>query len=228
MEKIIQFLIWLLATAVGKTWRVKVISPPSVDIFDPGSPPKIYCFWHSALLVISYLCRNTGKAAIVSQSKDGRMAAGVAARWGHGAIFGSSSRGGAAALRQGVRALRAGRSLGITPDGPKGPREVVKPGAAQIAIVGKTPVVTIKIEAKSALRLKSWDRFMIPLPFAKVTMILSEPIGPLAGGSLDKSIDKSTKKLTDTPADQPADNGEGDNGGAQVILTKLIQESLSR
>jgi hypothetical protein len=203
MKKILPLLIWLLGTILGRTWRVKVISPPSVSAFDPFAAPKIYCFWHSTLLVISYLFRNTGKTAIVSHSRDGQLAAAVARRWGHGIVFGSSTRGGAAALRQSVKAIRDGQSLGITPDGPRGPKEVAKPGAAQIAIVSQTPLVTIKVCARGAWRLNSWDRFMIPLPFAKITITLSEPIEP------------------------PARGGEGVaaiNGGNDASLTELTRQ----
>jgi lysophospholipid acyltransferase (LPLAT)-like uncharacterized protein len=170
-----------------------------VDIFDAGAAPKIYCFWHASLLVVSYLFRNTGKVAVVSKSRDGMIAAGVAARWGHGVVFGSSHRGGVGVLREGVRALRERRSLGITPDGPKGPRETAKPGAAQIALLSGAPVVTIKVDAKRAWRLKSWDRFMIPYPFAKINVTLSGPIEPLEGG----------------------------DGGRHDALTKIIQDKLS-
>jgi hypothetical protein len=211
MEKLTSLLIWLLTAVLGKTWRFEVISPPSVDIFNAQAAPKIYCFWHSTLLIISYLFRNTGKTAIVSPSRDGRIAADVARRWKHGIIFGSSAQGGAAALRQSIRAVRDGRSLGITPDGPRGPREVAKPGAAQIAITGKTPLVTIKINTKRAWRLKSWDRFMIPKPFAKITVTLSEPIEP--------------------PVHKRNCANAGDNGNANdsalAALTKSIQESLT-
>jgi lysophospholipid acyltransferase (LPLAT)-like uncharacterized protein len=176
--KIIPLLIYVITGILGKTWRFNVVSPPSVDIYDAKAAPKIYCFWHSTLLVIAYLFRKTGKAAIISKSRDGQIAAAVARMWGHGVIFGSPTEGGASALRQSVRAVKAGRSLGITPDGPTGPAHVVKPGAAQIAAVSKTPLVTIKTETDSAWRLKSWDSFMIPKPFAKISITLSEPIEP--------------------------------------------------
>ena len=202
MKKFTPFLIWLIGTLLGKTWRFEVIMPAGVNVFDAGAPPKVYCFWHSTLLIISYLCRNTGKTAIVSQSRDGRLAAEVAKRWKHEVIFGSSSRGGAAALRQSVKAIREGRSIGITPDGPKGPREIVKPGAAQIAIVGKAPAVAMKVETTSVWRLRSWDRFMIPFPFAKIKVTLSEPIDP------------SKINLSDG------------NDDLQSAVTKLIQGNL--
>ncbi|MDR2692645.1 MAG: lysophospholipid acyltransferase family protein [Chitinispirillales bacterium] len=213
---LLPFLIWLVVSILGKTWRFRVVSPPSVDIFDVGAAPKVYCFWHANLLVVSYLFRNTGKAAIVSKSRDGLIAAGVAARLGHAVVFGSSGRGGVGALREGARALREGRSLGITPDGPKGPREVAKPGAAQVAILGRASAVTIKVDTKSAWRLKSWDRFMIPYPFAIINVVLSEPIEPIEGeaGSMDT-----------------ANNAGGissvSGGGRHTAMTKSIQDSLT-
>jgi lysophospholipid acyltransferase (LPLAT)-like uncharacterized protein len=206
--RLIPFLIWLAVSVLGKTWRFNVVSPPSADIFDAGAVPKIYCFWHSTLLAVSYIFRNTGKTAIISKSRDGLVAAGVAARLGHEAVYGSSHRGGAGALRDGVRALRAGRSLGIAPDGPKGPRETVKPGAAQIAILSGAPVVTIKVETKSAWRLKSWDRFMIPYPFAKINVTLSEPIEPFEGEAANS-------------------DSSNDGGGRHTAMTKVIQDSLT-
>jgi len=205
LPKLVPFLIWLAVSILGRTWRFKVVSPPTVDIFDARAvPPKIYCFWHSTLLVVSYLFRKTGKTAIISKSKDGLIAAGVAARLGHEVIYGSSHRGGVEALRDGVRALRAGQSLGITPDGPKGPREVAKAGAAQIAILSGAPVVTIKIDTKSTWRLKSWDRFVIPYPFAKINVVLSEPIEPFEGSETGK-----------------------DGNGRHTAMTKIIQDSLT-
>lgn len=180
MEKFISFMIWMIATLLGKTWRFEFISSPSsdVNIFDKNAAPKIYCFWHSTLLVVAFLFRNTNKAAIVSRSKDGRIAAHAAKLWKHEIIFGSSKRGGMAALRQSVRAIENGRSIGITPDGPKGPANVVKAGAAQIAITAKTPLVAISVATKSAWRLRSWDKFLIPHPFAKITVTLSDAVDP--------------------------------------------------
>lgn len=198
--KLVPFLIWLLVSILGKTWRFDVVSPKTVDIFDAKAAPKIYCFWHSTLLVVSYLFRRTGKTAIVSRSRDGLIAAGVAKRLGHEVVYGSSRRGGAEALRGSIRALRAGRSLGITPDGPKGPPEKAKAGAAQIAILSGAPAVTIKIDTKSAWRLKSWDRFIIPYPFAKISVVLSEPIEPFESERA---------------------------GGRHIAMTKIIQDNLT-
>jgi hypothetical protein len=201
-KKLTPFLIWLIGSLLGKTWRVKVIMPPAVNIYDPQSTPSIYCLWHSTLLVVAYVFRRTGKSVIVSSSRDGLLAADIAGRWGHSIIFGSSHKGGMAALRQSIKILRDERSIGITPDGPKGPREAAKPGAAQIALVSKCPLVAISVKADRAWRLKSWDKFLIPKPFSKLTITLSEPIYPAA--------------LTD----------DNDNENTQAALTKLLEEAL--
>lgn len=166
-----------------------------MDIFNPSAKSTIYAFWHSRLLVTSFIFRKTGKTAVVSSSKDGRIAADVAMKWGHEIIYGSSSRGGLAALRQCVKVLRKGGSIAITPDGPRGPKEVVKPGVAQIAIMSGAPVVPISVEADRAWHLKSWDRFMIPAPFAKLTITLGEPIYPAADFSEKETLDNLVNKI---------------------------------
>ncbi|MCL2689868.1 MAG: lysophospholipid acyltransferase family protein [Chitinispirillia bacterium] len=206
-KKFVSILLWLVGSIACRTWRVKVIMPPSVNIFDPKGTPTVYCFWHSTLLVTAYVFRKTGKSVIVSPSKDGQRAADIAQRWGHSIIFGSSNKKGSTALRQSIRALKEGRSLGITPDGPKGPLQVAKPGAAQIALVSKCPLVAIKVEAGNAWRLSSWDKFLLPKPFSKITITLSEPIYP-ASCEDDNDCDDSSE-----------------NRG--VILTKQLEETFA-
>ena len=191
-------IIWLIGSLLGMTWRVKVIAPPSVEPFNSAAAPKVYCFWHSTLFVLSFVFRHTNKTAIVSLSKDGRRAAQIARKWGHSIIFGSSGRGGMAALRQSIKTIQEGRSIVITPDGPRGPREVAKQGATQISLLSNTPLVTIKVDAKRAWRLNSWDRFLIPCPFTKITITFSEPIDPANYAQDESAHDTLTGKLQET------------------------------
>lgn len=170
--------IWTIGTALGLTWRFKFHIPPSVDPYSDFNGGVIYCFWHSQLLSLAYAFRNTGKTAVVSESHDGRRAAAVARHWNHDIIAGSSSHGGMAALRNCVKALKRGKSIVITPDGPRGPREVVKAGVAQIALISSSQVVAVTARPKRAWKLRSWDRFVIPRPFTTIDVILSEPIDP--------------------------------------------------
>jgi lysophospholipid acyltransferase (LPLAT)-like uncharacterized protein len=168
--------IWAIGTLLGKTWRFRVktseFSNPSVE----NGTARIFCFWHSHLLPIAYLFRCTGKTAVISQSKDGKRAAAVAKLWKHEVVFGSSSHGGAYALRQCLRILNSQKSIAVTPDGPRGPREKVKPGVSQLALISKAPAITISALPARAWYLNSWDRFMIPKPFTKIDIVVGEPL----------------------------------------------------
>lgn len=182
--------IWAIGTLLGKTWRSRIISSQfSNPGFDSGSA-RIFCFWHSQLLPITFTFRNTGITAVASQSKDGKRAAAVAKLWKFNIIYGSSSHGGASALRQCLRTLNLKRSIGITPDGPRGPREIVKPGVSQLSIISHAPVITITALPQNAWYLNSWDRFMIPKPFSRIKFVISEPINCLSSDSSDVFIEK--------------------------------------
>ena len=198
------FIIWLFGTILGATWRVVVLDPHGLRPFNDRGSGRIYCFWHTHLLALAYIFRATGKIALVSQSKDGRLAAAVAQRWHHEIVFGSSTRGGSAALRECVRFLKKGSCIVITPDGPRGPREKVKAGISQIALLAEAPVVAVGLRADRAWRLRSWDGFMIPKPFAKITVTLGKPILPTGGTLTDEAVESFRTtieaRLTDNAA----------------------------
>ncbi len=168
--------IWAIGTILGKTWRTRVITS---EFSNPGvenGTPRIFCFWHSHLLPVAYTFRGTGKTAVVSQSRDGRRAAAVAKLWKTDIVFGSSSQGGFSALRQCLRILKSKKSIAITPDGPRGPREKVKTGVSQLALLSNAPVITISALPANAWFLRSWDRFMIPKPFTRMDLKIGEPL----------------------------------------------------
>jgi lysophospholipid acyltransferase (LPLAT)-like uncharacterized protein len=167
-----------IGTILGTTWRYYVTGTKAIDPFRDRNNGIIYCFWHSQFLVLSFLFRNIGVKAVVSSSKDGDRASAVAQRWNHGTIRGSSSLHGAAVLRQCVRELRSKQNIVLIPDGPRGPREVVKPGVAQIALLADAPVFPVSAIPRKAWRLNSWDRCMIPKPFSMIELRIGEPILP--------------------------------------------------
>ncbi|MBN1129778.1 MAG: lysophospholipid acyltransferase family protein [Chitinispirillaceae bacterium] len=170
--------ILFLGGILGRTWRVSLSDPAGLDPFHDGDRGRIYVFWHAHLLALSYLFRHTGKIAVVSESRDGRRAAAVAQRWGHAVILGSSSHGGMLVLRACARDLRNGKNIALTPDGPRGPAETVKPGVAQISLISGAPVVPVILVPRHSWRLRSWDRFCIPMPFTRICVRLGEPIHP--------------------------------------------------
>jgi hypothetical protein len=114
--------------------------------------------------------------SLISRSADGEYLSRVVEHWDYHSARGSSTRGGMEALRELVRAVRSGRSLAITPDGPRGPRQVMKPGVVVVAQLTGQPLVPVSVGASSSWRINSWDRFMIPRPFAKLTVRYAEPI----------------------------------------------------
>jgi lysophospholipid acyltransferase (LPLAT)-like uncharacterized protein len=128
----------------------------------------IYTLWHGELLPLLWHHRGEGVAVVISEHRDGEIIARIAERLGYCTVRGSSSRGASRALIGLVRAVESGRSAAVTPDGPRGPAHVFAPGAAIAAQRTGVPLLPVRASASRAWRLKSWDRFLIPMPFARV------------------------------------------------------------
>jgi hypothetical protein len=122
-----------------------------------------------------------GIHVIVSRSRDGELIARVLGSWGYASIRGSSSRGAMAVVRETVEILRAGGSVAITPDGPHGPFQTVNPGVVRMAVATGASIVPVAAGYSRRRRLHSWDRFNLPLPFSRVTVLFGEPYQVPAG-----------------------------------------------
>ena len=138
--------------------------------------PFVFATWHSRVLLLPYLYRGRRLRVLTSRSRDGELVARLCARMGLEVVRGSSSRGGAEALRVLARSLADGVSVMVVPDGPRGPREIVKPGVVTLAALSGAPIVPVALGASSEWRLRSWDGFRIPRPFARCVMCFAEPI----------------------------------------------------
>ena len=159
-----------LIRVVGSTWRVRDVNAPSTPNGHTLPGPTVFAFWHATLLACAYRFRGLGIAIMISQSFDGELIARVVERLGFVAVRGSSSRGGASALRGMQAAYGEGRICAFTADGPKGPAHVAKPGPVQLAQLGGAPWVgAFHAHPSKCWRMRSWDRFMIPKPFATIT-----------------------------------------------------------
>jgi len=164
-----------LACALAWSWRLEVVRPEFWHQVRTSGRPAIIMSWHEALLPVLWHHRAQGVSAVMSGGRDGQHLAAFARRIGYRIIPGSSSRGGARALLRAIRALREGRVVGFTPDGPRGPRRVIKPGVLLAAQRGGGVVVPVHAEAHPAWRLASWDTMLIPKPFAKVRIAYGAP-----------------------------------------------------
>lgn len=136
----------------------------------------IGCLWHGTMLSPIWRHRRHDAVVLASDHRDGEYVTHVLSRLGYGVARGSSTRGGARGLRELLRAARAGHPLAITPDGPQGPPEVMKPGTVVLAGRSGLPLVPIGVGLSRAWRFSSWDRFAIPKPFARVHLAYGAPI----------------------------------------------------
>jgi lysophospholipid acyltransferase (LPLAT)-like uncharacterized protein len=136
----------------------------------------ILAFWHRHLLLMVYAYRGGRLSVLISQSRDGELIARTVARLGIDASRGSSSRGGAAGLRSLLRRAGQGYDLAFTPDGPRGPACEVQPGVILAAAATGLPIQPVALAATRAKRLRSWDRFLVPLPLSTVHFVYGEPL----------------------------------------------------
>ena len=138
--------------------------------------PCIFALWHGRLLPLSYHHRHQNIATLISKSGDGDYLSGFLERWGYVPVRGSSSRGGMEAVRNLVRAARSGHSLAITPDGPRGPMQKLKPGVLVTAQLAGIPILPLTGTADRGWWPGQWDRFLVPKPFARVRMRYAAPM----------------------------------------------------
>ena len=131
--------------------------------------------------------------AMISNNRDGAMIAAVAARFGAEAVRGSSfdrrkrrAKGAAAAYRAALGVLSGARAvLGVTPDGPRGPRMRAQAGVAHLAIASGRAVMPVAISARPAWMARSWDRFLLPLPFARTVVVYGAPLAPPSADAVE-------------------------------------------
>jgi hypothetical protein len=142
--------------------------------------PVVFAFWHADLLMQPYLYyqfRTTPKAKVlISEHFDGQIIARIMTFFKLGTIHGSTTRGGAKVLIQGLKSLADGYDIGITPDGPKGPRYEVSDGIIVMAQKRHAKVIVFHCRPSKYWQLSSWDRFVIPKPFGVLDFYASEPI----------------------------------------------------
>ncbi len=145
-----------------------------------NAEPVIFALWHNRIFTMPPIWQRTGgkkrkTVVLTSASKDGTTLATAMTMFGLGAIRGSSSRRAVAALIGMKKALREGFDVSVTPDGPRGPRYTVQPGIVKIAQSTGTDIIPIHISYSSAWRLDTWDRFVIPKPFSRVSVTFAPP-----------------------------------------------------
>src|SRR5262245_39324362 len=169
------WLLALLAPALLRllafTWRVQRRGDAGWHLLT-SDRPWLVAMWHGRMLALMPLSmhrrRNIG--VLVSPSDDGHLATRALRSFGFVSIRGSLSRGGARALREMTDTLQAGKQLVVTPDGPRGPRHSMNVGLCWLARKTGAPILPVGFACNRAWRLRSWDRFTIPKPFARIVV----------------------------------------------------------
>lgn len=172
---IIPFIGSLIIRLLYLTNKKKFHAPDSL-----GDDNFIMACWHGELLLIPYAYLRYKKIPnvklFISEHFDGELIAKTLSFFGFGTIRGSSTRGGAKALIKAIKDVKDGSDIGITPDGPKGPRHEVQDGIIAIAQKTNKKIVLVEIKPSKFWQLNSWDKFVIPKPFGEVNYFISEPI----------------------------------------------------
>jgi lysophospholipid acyltransferase (LPLAT)-like uncharacterized protein len=181
--KLLGWILRVVVTAIGASLRWRIEDPSGV-LSRPPSSPVIFAFWHNRILLLPFLFkrhwskRNRDKVAVlVSASKDGEKLSAVLERFDLICVRGSSSRRGQQALVELTKLVKDGYDIGITPDGPRGPKYRVQDGAVALAQVTGAMLMPVSwsAERKFVFR-KAWDNFQAPMPFTRAVARFGEPI----------------------------------------------------
>ena len=166
-------------------WMLRFRLEDPENIFGRNShQPRIFAFWHNRILMMPFLyekyCPGRRMLMLVSRSRDGELITQIMNRFGIDGARGSTSKGGADALREMIRELEkeGARDIGITPDGPRGPRGKVQDGVLVVAAASGLSITPVTTRVSWKWRLPSWDRFQIPIPGAECCLVVGPSIPP--------------------------------------------------
>ena len=194
----------LIAQYVRLIWltnKWEYIGQENPDPYRQKCKPIIACFWHGRLLMMLKSWHSSQKLHMLqSDHPDGEIMQHLVKKFGFGSIIGSSTRGGKKAFLQSVKALKNGGSIGVTPDGPRGPRYQASLGTIVMARLGEATIFPASYSSTRGIFIKSWDRFFLPLPFGRIAVMYGPPIETVGSSKSDEELrqelENSLKDLT--------------------------------
>lgn len=189
-----------LIRLLALTWRFEEVNAAPWRALRGSGHAFIFALWHGHLLAQTWLRRREGITVMISEHRDGEVIARLVESWGYRTVRGSTSRGAGRALLGMVRELRAGKEFAITPDGPRGPAGVAQAGVLLASERANVPIVFMRSDVTRAWRLRSWDRFMIPKPFARVRVTYGDPwIAPGTGDGVARQLSERMGPALEDP-----------------------------
>lgn len=197
-QPIAKLLSWWLRFVYWSCKKTPYI-PDTVQPYLQGEKQAIFCFWHGRMIMHPFLKPpKRPMKVLISHHGDGTIITNVLQCFGVGVVRGSSNRGGAEAVLGLQQVASEGCNISITPDGPRGPAYVAAPGAAYLALQTGLPLIAFSFSAtKVRIFKRSWDSFMLPMPFGEVIFCASEPMFVVADEEEDV-VKLATEKLSTT------------------------------
>ena len=164
-----------LIGGLARTWRYRIVNEATMLRLRSENTPILFTLWHGQMLPLLWHHRDQGVAVLVSEHKDGEVIARILDWMGYALIRGSTSRGAGRALLGIVRTLKEGHDVAVTPDGPRGPRHKFAPGSVVAANRAGAPILPAVAHIDRFWQLSTWDGFIIPKPFARITIAYGTP-----------------------------------------------------
>jgi lysophospholipid acyltransferase (LPLAT)-like uncharacterized protein len=167
---IVPRIVWALFWLVGLTWRFEIIAEEGATPLPggAGAGAEIFAFWHQCVLPCTLYFRRTGATILISRSFDGELITRILGLFGFRAVRGSSSRAGREGLLGLKQVIESGQPAIFTADGPRGPIYQTKMGPIKLAQLTGARIGAFHLEPKHALRMNSWDHFLVPWPFTRI------------------------------------------------------------
>lgn len=186
----------LIIKFLAATMKLEFLHEERVRQFWDKDEKVIVAFWHNRLLLMGLCYRGKGIRILISQHKDGELIARVMEIFGFGTVRGSSTRGGAQALREMLKAVKES-DIAITPDGPRGPRYVVQEGVIALARLTGRPIMPLTFGSSKKKVFASWDAFNLPYPFSRGVFLWGEPIYVPKDADMEEKRRELETKLRD-------------------------------
>jgi lysophospholipid acyltransferase (LPLAT)-like uncharacterized protein len=200
-------LAWLFASYIRfvyATSRKKFIYDNLALPYMRGERNAIFAFWHGRMMLCPTICPpNRAMHVLISEHRDGKLISSVIKHFNQDTIVGSSSKGGTEAVKVILRAIKAGDNISITPDGPRGPCQEAAMGVVTIARLSKKPVLPVTFYSDHAKRLRSWDRFMLALPFGRIAFCVGAPI------MIERGDDEAARLLIERAMNELVNQADG-------------------
>jgi lysophospholipid acyltransferase (LPLAT)-like uncharacterized protein len=193
MLDVLPGMVYLFLLLLGRSLRIRHVNKEPIDRLWQEGRSVIACFWHGRLLAMPFAYEGKPAKVLISRHNDGEFIARVVKYFGLGTVRGSHKKTSISSMREILTELRQGTTIGITPDGPKGPRYQVKPGIVEIARMTQSPIIPVTYGASRKRSFASWDRFVFPYPFSRILFLWGDPIYVPADARAD--IIENTRKV---------------------------------